>query len=112
MKSYKDDVEQTFEEWIGTIMGACGKIAEGETKKLCPVDTGRLRNSITYDVAEDGKSVRIGTNVEYAKDVEFDDRKKHVVGQSHFLRDGITRSIPQCNNLITSMGVGESIKVD
>lgn len=112
MKSYKENVDDMLTEWIGAIMGACGKIAEGETKKLCPVDTGRLRNSITYDVAEDGKSVRVGTNVEYAKYVEFDDRKRHVVGQAHFLRDGITKSIPQCNNLISSMGVGESIKVD
>lgn len=47
-----------------------GLVCEGYAKKLCPVDTGRLRNSITH--ALDGKkSVSIGTNVEYAKYVEL-----------------------------------------
>lgn len=47
-----------------------GLVAEGYAKKLCPVDTGRLRNSITH--ALDGKkSVAVGTNVEYARYVEL-----------------------------------------
>ena len=78
----------------------CGLVAEGYAKKLAPVDTGLLRNSITYaisgeeaaiDTYEDNegknkgfysgtapeessdktKSVYIGTNVEYASMVEI-----------------------------------------
>ena len=30
----------------------CGLTAEGYAKKLCPVDTGNLRNSITHTVDE------------------------------------------------------------
>ena len=30
----------------------CGLVAEGYAKKLCPVDTGNLRNSITHAVDE------------------------------------------------------------
>ncbi len=45
-----------------------GLVAEGYAKRLCPVDTGRLRNSVTH--ATDGYSVYIGTNVEYAPCVE------------------------------------------
>lgn len=77
----------------GLIKG--GKVVQGVAKKLCPVDTGRLRNSIevsgekerryTYSVGK-GKSkleyegiitggeegtVVVGTNVEYAPYVEF-----------------------------------------
>lgn len=41
--------------------------------KLCPVDTGRLQSSITYEVTVDAKSAVafIGSNVEYAIYVEF-----------------------------------------
>ena len=42
-----------------------GLVAEGYAKKLCPVDTGRLRNSITHVLASED-TVVIGTNVEYA----------------------------------------------
>lgn len=49
------------------IMG--GK-AEGYAKQLCPVDTGRLRNSITH-WQEDENTEVIGTNVEYAPYVEL-----------------------------------------
>lgn len=40
---------------------------------LCPVDTGRLRSSIQHQMGRDagGSYVDIGTNVEYAADVEF-----------------------------------------
>ena len=44
----------------------CGLTAEGYAKKLAPVDTGNLRNSITYEVVEDENAVYIGTNNEYA----------------------------------------------
>ena len=42
-----------------------GLAAEGYAKKLCPVDTGNLRNSITNVVDEGGDAVYIGTNSEY-----------------------------------------------
>lgn len=48
-----------------------GQVAEGYAKKACPVDTGRLRNSITHQVRPSEKSVYIGTNVEYAPYVEL-----------------------------------------
>ena len=51
-----------------------GLVAEGYAKKLCPVDTGRLRNSITHEV--DDRDVFIGTNVEYAPPVEYGTRKQ------------------------------------
>ena len=48
---------------------AIGLSAEGYAKKDTPVDTGRLRNSISH--ATDGEAAYIGTNVEYAPYVEL-----------------------------------------
>ena len=52
---------------------AVGLTAERYAKTLCPVDTGRLRNSISHAV--EGDSAYIGTNVEYAVYVEKGTRK-------------------------------------
>lgn len=47
-----------------------GGKAESYAKKLCPVDTGRLRNSITHQQYDENTEV-IGSNVEYAPHVEL-----------------------------------------
>lgn len=44
-------------------------VVENEAKRLCPVNTGDLRNSITHEVHNDVGIV--GTNKEYAPYVEF-----------------------------------------
>lgn len=49
----------------------CGLVAEGYAKKLCPVDTGNLRNSITHTVDEGEPAAIIGTNNSYAAYVEL-----------------------------------------
>lgn len=48
---------------------AVGVQLEGYAVSLCPVDTGRLKGSITFDVRDN--TVYIGTNVEYAPYVEY-----------------------------------------
>ena len=67
--SNSDDVKQELSDRIQAALTAIGLKAESYAKDLCPVDTGRLRNSITN--ANDGESVYIGTNVEYAAFVEI-----------------------------------------
>jgi len=47
---------------------ACLTVMNSAKEKV-PVDTGNLRNSITYEV--DGNEGIVGTNVEYAPYVEF-----------------------------------------
>lgn len=49
----------------------CGLVAEGYAKKLCPVDIGNLRNSITHVLDEDEPAAYVGTNSEYAAYVEL-----------------------------------------
>lgn len=93
---------------------ACGTIAEGYAKDECPVDTGRLRNSITWAVRGnsgkgDGRdtpnaepeeaTVYIGTNVEYAPHVEFKDMS-HKTGNAHFLKNSVANHIDEYEKTI------------
>ena len=55
---------------ISNALWAIGATAEGYAKDNTPVDTGRLRNSITHAEKIDEQSTYIGTNVEYAPYVE------------------------------------------
>lgn len=56
---------------------AIGMTAEEHAKKNTPVDTGRLRNSITHTT--DINAAYIGTNVEYAPYVELGARGRKPV---------------------------------
>jgi hypothetical protein len=66
-----------------------GQECEGYAKDDCPVDTGRLRNSIAHKVEGGEDTVYIGTNVEYAPYVEYGEYR-HITGKNHFLRDAAT----------------------
>jgi len=48
-------------------------MVERDAKILCPVDTGRLRSSITHEI--EGTTGRVGTNVEYALFLELGTEK-------------------------------------
>ena len=67
--TYKDNSKEISEDIKAALLRAmetCGLVAEGYAKKLAPVDTGNLRNSITHDVDDGEPAAYIGTNVEYA----------------------------------------------
>lgn len=71
---YEDNAEQIagfLTRAIASALEAVGIEAEGDAKELCPVDTGRLRNSITHAIDAGEKAVYIGTNVEYAPYIEL-----------------------------------------
>lgn len=115
MSDLVDNSDRILREFDRKIALACemiGSEAERNAKEDCPVDTGRLRNSITYAVKggqglanqEPGeqadpeeyrkltepeeKTVYIGTNVKYAPPVELRD-VNHKSGKAHFLRDAV-----------------------
>ena len=73
--TYKDNTEEVLAA-LGSAkkrgLEAIGLAAEGHAKKITPVDTGRLRNSISH--ATDDEAAYIGTNVEYAPYVELGSR--------------------------------------
>ena len=69
---YKDnskEVLSALEKGKRNALTAIGATAETYAKQETPVDTGRLRNSISHAV--DGEAAYIGTNVEYAPYVEL-----------------------------------------
>lgn len=66
-----EEVLKAFDNAIERGLEAIGLVAEGYAKQSCPVDTGRLRNSISHAVDPIGNAAYIGTNVEYAPYVEF-----------------------------------------
>lgn len=58
-----------------------GMTAEKYAKRLCPVDTGNLRNSITHRVDEGEPAAYIGSNMEYAAYVELGTGKHYPGGR-------------------------------
>ena len=60
------EVLEAMQQAVVRALEKCGLTAEGYAKKMCPVDTGNLRNSITHTVDEEEPAAYIGTNVEYA----------------------------------------------
>lgn len=80
------EVIAAMKEQVALALEAIGQEAEGYAKDECPVDTGRLRNSIAHKVVPEENAVYIGTNVEYGVYVEYRDAT-HKTGKAHFLRD-------------------------
>ena len=66
---FSDLIEQAAFSQIETALEKVGLMAERNAKIACPVDTGRLRNSITH--THDKNTAYVGTNVEYAPYVEM-----------------------------------------
>ena len=113
MKDNSREVLEALAIQIQVGMQEVGNQAERYAKANCPVDSGRLRNSITWaTTGEQGPAntsggeaaqakdyrkkakpelgtVYIGTNVEYAPYVEYRSLK-HLTGRAHFLRDAAT----------------------
>ena len=86
--SYKKQVLAELNRKVPIVLDFIGTRAEGFAQGDCPVDTGRLRNSISHKVK--GDAVYVGSNVVYAKQVEYNDRARHKTGKAHFLRDAVT----------------------
>jgi HK97 gp10 family phage protein len=71
LEDHSDEVYKELEAACQRALEKCGLVAEGYAKKLCPVDTGNLRNSITHTVSDNGeRAAYVGTNSEYAVYVE------------------------------------------
>lgn len=94
-KNYSDQVLRDFESQVNRGLKAIGQRAEGYAKKDCPVDTGRLRNSISNKVQDD--AVYIGTNVEYAPYIEFG---HHDYPAQHFLKNAAANHAEEYKNIL------------
>lgn len=68
--SYAKDVLSGEKKAKVQALEVIGGMAESYAKAACPVDTGRLRNSITHQQESENVEV-IGTNVSYSVYVEL-----------------------------------------
>lgn len=71
LHDHSDEVRAALQEAVERALEKCGLVAEGYAKRLVPVDTGNLRNSITHKVDPEEPAVYIGTNSEYGAYVEL-----------------------------------------
>ncbi len=121
LKTNKKEILKAAAEQIERGMMAIGIEAESNAKDICPVDTGRLRNSITFatsttqgaannrdgqsadanDYATHGNpesgSVYIGTNVEYAPYIEEGSSRRKA---RPFLKTALTKHIDRYKQLL------------
>lgn len=70
----QDNTEQVVDgicSAIDAALNEIGLLAENYAAKKCPVRTGNLRGSITYEVDAGDNAVCIGTNIKYAPRVEL-----------------------------------------
>lgn len=67
--NFDDYVGDNLDDAVAAALERVGSAAEGFAADLAPVDSGRLRNSITHKV--DDNSVTVGSPLEYAAYVEF-----------------------------------------
>ena len=99
--TYKDNTDEVLKALSGPNgaiprgLEAIGLAAEGHAKKITPVDTGRLRNSIAHAVDKD--AAYIGTNVEYAPYIELGARGRKGV---HMLQRAATEHTDEYRRLM------------
>ena len=67
--NFDDYVGDNLDDAVAAALERVGSAAEGFAADLAPVDSGRLRNSITHKV--DDNSVTVGSSLEYAAYVEL-----------------------------------------
>lgn len=92
------ELEYALKQWANYAGGEMVNLTHREQPKNggrgTPVDTGRLRNSMSYATSEDNRTVYVGTNVEYALYVEEgSSRADYGLGKgvgAHMLRNSVT----------------------
>jgi HK97 gp10 family phage protein len=79
---------------LAKVLARAGVRVETKAKQRCPVDTGRLRSSISsqLDIGEGVPAVVIGTDVEYAIYVELGTSR---MAARPFLRSSVTEVIAE-----------------
>lgn len=98
MTNNADEVRSAKTAAILRGLEACGMTAETYAKQDCPVDTGRLRNSIAHAVNEEEQAAYIGTNVEYGPYQEMGT----VTGieAKHFLKNAVGNHTAEYQNIM------------
>ncbi len=88
LTDHSEEVIKEMEDKVNLWLAAIGEDAAATAAHEAPVDTGRLKLSISHAVVEDEKAVYIGTNVPYAPYQEFG-TSTGIKGK-HFIQFGAT----------------------
>ena len=86
-----DKVISSLDKAQNEALKKIGMLVQAESQNKAPIDSGRLKQSITNQVNESEKSVEVGTNVEYAEWVH-DGSSKHGDGNP-FIKDSVMSNI-------------------
>jgi HK97 gp10 family phage protein len=89
------DITAAFDNGMPVALEKCALVAENYAARLCPVDTGRLRGSISHAVTNN--EAYIGTNVEYGPYVELGTTRTRA---QPFLRPAVADHIDQYKQII------------
>ena len=94
---FTDNTDKVLEELqrkMEMALTAIGAAAESHAKDYCPVDTGRLRNSISN--THDKDTAYIGSNVEYAAYVELGTSRRKA---KPYLKPAVTQHTAEYKSL-------------
>lgn len=97
LQNLSEEVEKNLEKSLG--YGA--RLIEKSAKLKCPVDTGRLRLSISVDQKK--LTAIIGTNVEYAPHIEYGTKYQRA---QPFLRPAYDENIDELLELVAEAVIG------
>ena len=76
-----EEVKSAMHDALIRALEKIGMAAEKYAKRLCTVDTGNLRNSITHRVDQEEPAVYVGSDSEYAAYVELGTGKHYPGGR-------------------------------
>lgn len=96
--SHVDEVLNALQSQKSKILEEWGLTAEAYASDYCPVDTGRLRASISHDTDED--TMYLGTNVEYAPYVELGTSR---MDAQPFLRPAIENHMDEYKDIMNDV---------
>ena len=97
--SHASEVKSAANAAISRAAEIIGGMAESYAKGYAPVDTGNLRNSISHTTEDNGHTVVIGTNVQYAPYQELGAPNVHVPAHP-FLRPAIENHISEYQGVL------------
>lgn len=74
---YIENITTQIENEVSAFIGQTAYKIERDAKLLCPVDTGRLRQSIHTQYNNGELKAKVGTNMEYSASVEWGTFRQH-----------------------------------
>lgn len=101
MVNNKIEVEASMQDAVLACLEAIGEDAADTAAQFAPVDTGRLKNSITSAVVPSEMAAYIGTNVEYAIYQELG-TSRGIAGK-HFIQFGATAHTSEYENILKTI---------